>query len=165
MRLIHFAPGAALALGLALAPARAEAASLYIAWQTGHEGGVSGEVGAFGSCVIGATKFNEWLAAFPGGEQMTLKAVAEIGDCGLSFPDFTCVVNSAGWEVEQGDVVEYIHAGGCAGYNDHGITVTTPSGKAVGIRGADLGDGFIGNCHCQTALGMHEIYEAAGDAQ
>ncbi|HEV8320976.1 MAG TPA: hypothetical protein VG389_05135 [Myxococcota bacterium] len=148
---------------LAAAPAPVRAANLYIAWKSGHEAGCAGEVEDFWACVIGATAFNSWLVPFAGGETVTLVAAAEIGDCG-DWGNFTCVVQSAGWEPAPGDVIEYIHGGGCVGSNDHTASVVTNSGATVPIRGAELGDGFLGNCHCQTALGMHEIYEAAGDA-
>jgi len=160
-RRVRAACGLAAAL-VAAAPAPARAANLYVAWKTGHEGGCAGDVEDFWACVIGATAFNDWLVPFPGGETVTLVAAAEIGDCG-DWGNYDCVVQSAGWEPSPGDVVEYIHGGSCVGSNWHDATALTSSGVTVPIRGAELGDGFIGNCHCQTALGMHEIYEAAGD--
>ncbi len=157
---------ALLASAAALAPDTARGAHLYIAWKSGHEGGCRAEVEDFWACLLGASPLDDWLAAFPNGERLALVDTQVIGgNCGDAPPDWSCVVQAAGWEVQPGDVVEYIHAGGCAGHNDHGVVVTTKSGKKVNIRGAELGDGFVGNCHCQTALGMHEIYEAAGDAQ
>jgi hypothetical protein len=133
--------------------------NLWIAFENGHQMWQSNVI-AFFNCLFDHTNFNDLASAYPAGRRLSFGGSAVVGLCGYS--DWQCVEDSAHFDMHDGDVLLYEHSGGCGGFNRWNQVVTTPSGR-VTINGANTGDGG-GRLACQTAMGMHETYEAAGDS-
>jgi hypothetical protein len=144
--------------------------NLYIAWQSGHEN-CRGEVESFFGCLFDHTDFNTLTTAFPRGRSLSYAGGAVVSGCALN-PNppnqcdwhcvWQCVENQAHFALHTGDVMLYLHDGGCGGHNNWDQTIATPSGNVV-VNLAETGDGGD-RCVCQTAMGMHETYEASSDA-
>ena len=76
---------------------------------------------------------------------------------------FDCVEKQASFDIHADDVILYYpsYAGCSDGRNHWHIPVNGPGGSVD----VEIGLGFTSNvCSCQTALGMHEVYEASADS-
>lgn len=100
-------------------------------------------------------------------------ACASVGDDSATLQ---CIENQTKWVVAPDDIILYYPAtatknsacgsytGGCVdGRNHWHIPIKLPNGTSVSVEAAF---GFTGSgAKCQTALGLHEVYEAAADSQ
>jgi hypothetical protein len=152
-----------------LRPSAAHAANLWIAFEAGADRWRP-QIEDFFACVTGATNFNSLLAGY-GGAAVHLAGDDVVGPCGTnnqvcSSADVACVISNASFAsmIQPGDVVLYINTGPCGGWNDHSLNVTI-GGHSVPIHFGEVGQTFGGNAliNCQTAAGMHEVYEAMTD--
>ena len=147
------------ALAIAAAPSVATASpnnKLWIAWD-GNVSANKTNTTNFFNCILGSTNFNALCTGYQYGRNLSLGGTAVINGCASS--DWTCVANAAGFQMHNGDVLLHYWAGsGCVtGHNHWNQTV---NGVTINAAEAEVGS----SANCQTALGMHEVYEACGDA-
>jgi hypothetical protein len=143
---------------------------------------------SFYQCLLHQTSYNDtFINSYADGVQLVLGGVRTISHCSTvvhqswcgtsDTKTMQCIINQTSWPVTTNDVILYYpssalagsgsgctsYSGGCYdGRNQHGIVVTSSKGTAT-IRAAYSfsGSTAAGKQYCQTALGMHEVFEAA----
>jgi hypothetical protein len=121
--------------------------------------------------VLEHTQFNMMAAAYGTGRTLAFGASAVL-DHNCSYVHNTsatnaqdtatlqCIEDQAHFGLSDDDVLLYYPSGtGCAdGRNHWHIPVTAPKGRTL----VEIAFAFTGSgCNCQTALGTHEVFEAA----
>ena len=147
---------------------------LWIAYDSGPSS-CKGNTDAFFGCILSRSNFGDMESAWSSGRALAWGGSAVLGsacsfhhgtDATVSTDSttFQCIEDQTGWDLHTDDVVLYYPTySGCSdGRNHWHIPVTTKAGASVKV---EIGLGFTSNvCTCQTALGMHEVYEASSDA-
>ena len=128
----------------------------------------------FFQCLLGRTDFGDLEKGYSTGRVLGWGGSAVLGkNCGFvhdvasasvaaDSATFQCIEDQTGWDLHADDLIMYYptHAGCRDGRNHWHIPVTS-HGAAIKI---EVGLGFTSNvCSCQTALGMHEVFEASAD--
>jgi hypothetical protein len=160
--------------------------NLWIAFD-GATNGQMNHTRDFFNCVFQHSNFNQLTAAFPDGRPFggvggiaTLNAAcatvhpywcATVADDSATLQ---CIEDQTNWPLAPDDVVLYypttatknncdVYNGGCAdGRNHWHIPVKLQDGSSVSVEAAF---GFTGaGANCQTALGLHEVFEASAEA-
>jgi hypothetical protein len=144
---------------------------IYFVWDA-STAGCRARVEEFFKCLLGRTNYNQLAAAYPRGRAMTYGGAAVLNkNCPFTHTyanlatdsaTFQCVVDQTGWDVNKDDVIVYYPSyPSCVdGRNHWGVPVKV-DGQTVDI---EVGFVFSGSvCSCQTAIGMHEAYEASSN--
>jgi hypothetical protein len=148
----------------------------------------------FFDCVFQHSNFDALTTAYPYGRSFSaVGGIATLAKpCSVVHPYFCasggddsvtlqCIEDQTQWNVAPDDIIlyyptsatnhgstctyqtKYDYTGGCAdGRNHWNIPLKLPNNTSVSVEAAF---GFTGSGqNCQTALGIHEVYEAAGAA-
>lgn len=146
---------------------------LWIAWDSGPSSCRTNTENFF-ACILSRSDFPTLESAWSTGRALSWGGSAVLGSAcgfhhgtdasvGTDSATFQCIEDQTGWDLHTDDVVMYYPTwSGCSdGRNHWHIPVKTKAGASVSI---EIGLGFTSNvCTCQTALGMHEVYEASSD--
>ncbi len=152
----------------------ADAARVWIAWAPSVATCKSfGE--DFFACLLGATNFSRYSddASWTGGRAVTFggtfrlttacSAVQSSGSATVAndTATFNCIERQARFPIASGDIMLYYPPSTLCenGRNHWSIPVTNTAGTAVRVNVGLMYSGT--NCRCETAMGHHELYEAA----